>query len=578
MFLDALIARGKSLQNVKPEGYKEQKSDWLLTIDENGRFVSFQKSPRLYLRPDVARGSMILPNTGIDNYTYMFGISPPGYSQEWAQERHRAFLGTLGLLTSKPAKALLKFLQQPGRPDFHPLGKGATADDLAKLRQATPLVGKPKNPSSAKKLDASNPESLALFACVAQPVGGGPAQVSTDDPLGIVAVDVVGHPNWLLAEEIQSVHRARLLDDDEPDVSYQCSLCYKEPAKIARLFPAVSGFRLVTFNREAFEAYGAKQAYNAPTCVDCVRYLSLGFDDVLAHEGHKKFFGGPFLLWWPKDPDARKPLEIFDRVLGEDGSLADLEGFPDSYFAVLEKTMQRTAVLRFFFLPGVEVAARIRRWVEATDKMTFGQAAFRAHPEEGAQGRDLRLAFTLRLYLTLAGEQASRDLRHLSELPEKTGVEIYLEGAPLDRQKKAEELGMFDCPAYFNDAQKYAYFTGKALGRAESMRYRRGLAQRSLYETVKAATYERIHNVIDDFTKMNINGRSVTDNTLQGLLDCAREAVDRLEGKVPNRVRPSEMDAFRRGYSDYAKVAKALREAIANDKTDNDNDNEEIQP
>jgi CRISPR-associated protein Csd1 len=122
----------------------------------------------------------------------------------------------------------------------------------------------------------------------------------------------------------------------------QCSVT-GERAPLARLFPQVTGFvgansagaSLVSFNLDAFESYGKKQAYNASISEQAAFESGQALRALLSDEHHRIRLGDDVtMVFWSDSPDEQEDECVFAMA---SGWFVDDEGKPAEDVRTLQK-------------------------------------------------------------------------------------------------------------------------------------------------------------------------------------------------------------------------------------------------
>lgn len=132
---------------------------------------------------------------------------------------------------------------------------------------------------------------------------------------------------------IRSLWASKQSSIDEETMEGQCAVT-GERTELARLFPQITGFRganssgaaLVSFNKEAFESYGRKQAYNANISSSVAFNSGTALKYLYDDENHKCYVGDTVVIYWADRP---APMEesffgfLLDNREAEDAQLRD---------------------------------------------------------------------------------------------------------------------------------------------------------------------------------------------------------------------------------------------------------------
>jgi len=403
------------------------------------------------------------------------------------QKRHAAYREVLASLDHPAARVIEKFLNDPERPLLYPLGLDVSDEEFTAICAAEPIpefvVG-----MRVKKTDH---DWLGKLACVVagtkatHPTGNGPAvRVSmTGDTLAIIEVE--GHPQWWLDPEVQRVHARRLRAKDlrgaDSSEKGTCSLCGQSDMSLVRLFPSFSTLgKLISFKGTAWCSHTREQAFNCPTCPDCVTLVIRGANDALGDAGTTFADGDLILCWWAEDPQGPQPWTLVEAILDRETAETDREkaltDLPDGHVAVFRKLLGRTGLYRYAPVTGAVVARNLRAWRETCGGSSPAQMAAKlSHfgersPKGGNKNEIAQHRVDLCLLLLGAREVGARDKAHIEVLL----AQSPLTGLAAHRRNYWNFLQYLINPeSHMTNSETFAEHLGRAMGAATDIHYRK---------------------------------------------------------------------------------------------------------
>ncbi len=151
----------------------------------------------------------------------------------------------------------------------------------------------------------------------------------------------------------------------------QCVVCGNRRPVMRRLSESVkrvpggqtSGTAIISANSDAFESYGLKESYIAPTCSDCGERFTKAINELLAGERSCIRIGGTAFVFWTRQPNDA--TDLFFSLLSQPT--------PDEVHGLLERLVKSGPVPdldaeRFFgcSLSGSGGRAVVRDWLDTT--------------------------------------------------------------------------------------------------------------------------------------------------------------------------------------------------------------------
>lgn len=616
MFLTQLIRIGENVNT--PDDYRSVKVSHVLRITPEGDYISFDEEERKVLVPHIGRRANVLPKTLIDDFTYVFGTGKVGHSVDKATQRYDAYTQMLRLCPGKMAESILKFLDNPDRPLFIPFGSELTEEALETMLKTEARPGKASGTLMKKDVLTSDEKVRAAYACLVENAranhpGENPSVVAMSlAAKATVFIEVVGLEGSHLDPEVQQHHCDRVDADDlkgKPRVE-PCSLCFEERA-VARKFPSMKGYQLISFNHDAWCAYERKQGHNVPTCTSCVRKMTKGFGAVLEIKAHKIGLGdgSTTFLWWSEGL-GQAPADLFDKIMSWETSDEDREeaisALPErSYIVLLEKGVGRAAVQRFHTIDGDGLRRRIRKWLRVMGPVepwkVAEEMAIRRFDGEPFAPSDL-VDSKAHLYLVLlAGEipyewrirlvqksilgrfpghkerltnrespfpstEARR--RRLLSFLRNDDTYLYIEDTEdtmtdedtteIDEGGDTEfkEDPLPEPPDFYTWTERYHFILGLMLGRAASNQRSYGKTTVPFSESLKIACRGRRQavEIIRRYStfRMRTNGRSVDCDKIRDLNQRLWD-IEMEHGRPSDRASFDDSEALYRGYHVYRK-------------------------
>ncbi len=324
---------------IAPEGFEWKAIPFLIVLNEQGQFVTFQdtrqgegknKQANAFLVPQrEKRASSIKANLLWDNAEYTLGANPRDRSD--IGERHAAFVERLrkDLPTGQPeVRAILTFLEN---------------EPLAQI-QATPGVE-----ATWKEILESN--SNLTFR-------------------------LDGSPQVTICETLMPL---LVQQTSEEQAEGRC-LITGESVSIARLHASVGGVRgaqssgaaLVSFNLPAFRSYGKDQNHNAPVGEKAAFAYTTALNHLLSKDSTQKLQVGDAtaIFWSERKNEFENQFAAFLRIPGKDNPDVETPAVKALYEGVYSGSMSNEGDTRFFVLGLAPNAARIsvRFWHQDTIK------------------------------------------------------------------------------------------------------------------------------------------------------------------------------------------------------------------
>lgn len=271
-------------------GYKWGRCHHILTLAQDGRFVSFTtpEEPLRVLLPLVTRTSNTKPHSGIDNFEYSFGFVPPFDRQGKTGVKHDAFCKMLKSVAPLPVPtAYIRFLQRQDRPLLVPIG--ITTEQIAALLgmnlpqhdqewslkkrkdlQTTPLKDLDANLAVLYEWQQSIRASIE-----AHPNPAPEIQAVTGTYGDIVLVRVDGHDDdWLQSDIMQTYHWG------DPKIG-QCSVTGKTGQALVTSTGSIKGASLISFNRKEVHGYGRTGYDTTPISREAATGIASGLTHIL---------------------------------------------------------------------------------------------------------------------------------------------------------------------------------------------------------------------------------------------------------------------------------------------------------
>lgn len=132
---------------------------------------------------------------------------------------------------------------------------------------------------------------------------------------------------------IRNLWLSRQTVNEEEAVMAQCGIT-GEYEELARLFPQVTGFRgantsgasLVSFNKEAFESYGRRQAFNASISSEVAFNSGTALKHLCDDVNHRCLVGDTVVIYWADRPAPRETSFfsfLLDNQEAEDAQVRD---------------------------------------------------------------------------------------------------------------------------------------------------------------------------------------------------------------------------------------------------------------
>lgn len=569
-----------------PEGCETLRAKWILRLSKDGTFIALDAvEPQPTPIPKTSRGNVILANTVIDSFAYLFGVGGPGCVAERAWDYQMAYLRVLDGVDHPAARVIDAFLASPRRPLFLPMGSVVTQDQLEILQQTPALYIKGKEAKTLEALTVrgvltEDAATLGAWRCV---IDNARACHPAPDEAVVyllpaisgekMLIEVEGYSKtWWLEPGVLSAHQKRFRSSTPTLGAPACSLCY-EQKPLARLFPPSSYLRgsLISFNASAWEGYGQTQGYNVPTCEECAQAVAHGLDDVCSSKGTRLTHNPPdaHLLWWFEETRG-EPWPLLETALdpetSEDDAATALAALTDGHFASIEKQQGRVALRRYAFVEADTVRANVALW-QQTCKLPVWKVA-----------KALDLSQEL-LYLSIVANDAipGRTLIDIRAALQRDAKDFQswlnqLRAQFLNYATKEIPVATHQIPVGLTDpmpaeslvpALRAFSYLGRAFARGETIQNKRGKTQRSLRFTHFEAAQVRPMGVVDllkrSYAGYRAYGKMVEDKPMFIFLD----AVDMVnsDGTLERPMTSTERSAFRHGYAFQKSIQKAAWEA-----------------
>ena len=347
------------------------------------------------LVPSLTHGSGINPSTAIDNFIYGIGVGKPG-SWDRAARSHAGYCDDLAKLDHPAARIVLRFLRGP-RPLFLPVGD-LTQEQRDLLISTEPVEADlPAIPPPLVKRGQMQADLIGAYACVVkgaqearEQVGKSSGEIVCFDggPSDLFLWRVEGEGDWWLDPAVVSAHVEKTDGAAISKNRGQCSLCLQDDQPIVKLLrptPKLQNALLVSFNKQAWRAYGRSQSENASICPACADAMCAGLDTLL--EGAWATTYGEkqqrnYALWFPDDPaSAASTWEAVAKILARDTPAEEREALlaqlPEvSHYVSLSRMQKRAAMRRYNHVDGNLLRERLRRWLDIVHAPVVGNPAY----------------------------------------------------------------------------------------------------------------------------------------------------------------------------------------------------------